>query len=262
VPALSLSLVLMLAAAFGLGAILGWMLRREKIAAREAGLAELRMQQLEAQQRKIERLYRQREELRTRVSETRDRYRARLREAREQAGDAGGHDETLRKLRDKLAESIERREALRRQLERLITRSRKLATDAARDRERAAALEDDLQTWRRKLPPLMARYRDKSRQASEFEARLRQLGEAPDAEPEAVHAAPAPPEAAADDLQRIRGIGPALERKLHAMGIYRLDQIAGFDADDIERVGQQLGAFARRIDRDGWVAQARDIIAQ
>lgn len=257
---LSLSLVLTLAAVFGLGAILGWMLRREKNAARDAGLAELRIQQLEAQQRKIERLYRQREELRTRLSDMRDRYRARLRKAREQGGRPDGHDEALGELREKLTESIERRDALRQQLERLIARSRKLAADAARDREHVAALEHDLDTWRRKLPPLMARYRDKSRRAKELEARLRRLGESPGVQPGNITAGTRPSGPPAEDLQRIRGIGPALERKLHAMGIYRLDQIAEFDAEDVERVGQHLGAFARRIDRDGWVAQAREMI--
>ena len=62
---------------------------------------------------------------------------------------------------------------------------------------------------------------------------------------------------AADDLKRISGIGPAIEKLLHANGITSFRQIAEWDETDIDRVATQLGAFRDRIRREGWTDQAR-----
>lgn len=63
--------------------------------------------------------------------------------------------------------------------------------------------------------------------------------------------------AAGDDLKRISGIGPAIERVLHANGITTFRQIAEWSEIDIDRVATQLGAFRDRIRREGWTDQAR-----
>lgn len=63
-----------------------------------------------------------------------------------------------------------------------------------------------------------------------------------------------------DDVTLIGGIGPALEKKLAALGITSLKQIAEFTAADIERVDAEL-AFKGRIEREEWVEQAQDLIA-
>ena len=59
-----------------------------------------------------------------------------------------------------------------------------------------------------------------------------------------------------DDLKKIRGIGVLIEKKLNAMGVYSYDQIANWSADDIQRVSGALD-FKGRIEREGWVQQAR-----
>jgi len=64
------------------------------------------------------------------------------------------------------------------------------------------------------------------------------------------------PSGPADDLKRISGVGPALEKKLHALGVTRFEQIAAFTAEDIQRVDDAL-SFKGRIEREDWVAQAR-----
>ncbi|MCB1832880.1 MAG: hypothetical protein KDH19_05485, partial [Geminicoccaceae bacterium] len=61
-----------------------------------------------------------------------------------------------------------------------------------------------------------------------------------------------------DDLKKIKGIGPKLERKLHSLGITRFDQVAAFTRDDIERVDNELD-FKGRIHRENWIGQARDL---
>jgi len=60
-----------------------------------------------------------------------------------------------------------------------------------------------------------------------------------------------------DDLRRITGIGPVLNRELHKLGIYSFQQIAAWTDEDIERVAEAIGTFASRIRREQWVEQAR-----
>jgi NADH-quinone oxidoreductase subunit E len=69
--------------------------------------------------------------------------------------------------------------------------------------------------------------------------------------------APAAP-SGRDDLKRIRGIGPTLERTLNELGIARFDQIAEWNDADIARVNERL-RFSGRIERDDWVGQAREL---
>ncbi|NCP10415.1 MAG: hypothetical protein GW859_00415, partial [Sphingomonadales bacterium] len=45
------------------------------------------------------------------------------------------------------------------------------------------------------------------------------------------------------------------------LGVTRYDQIAAWDAADIDRIDAQLGAFQGRIRRDDWVEQARLLAA-
>ncbi|MBC8152854.1 MAG: hypothetical protein H7Z72_08090, partial [Bacteroidetes bacterium] len=54
----------------------------------------------------------------------------------------------------------------------------------------------------------------------------------------------------ADALQAIVGVGPFLERKLHAIGIYTFRQIANFSKDDVEQVNEIIEFFPGRIERD------------
>ena len=61
----------------------------------------------------------------------------------------------------------------------------------------------------------------------------------------------------ADDLGRIKGIGPKLLALLHTLGITRYAQIAGWTDADLDELDGKLGAFAGRPRRDSWVEQAR-----
>jgi predicted flap endonuclease-1-like 5' DNA nuclease len=60
-----------------------------------------------------------------------------------------------------------------------------------------------------------------------------------------------------DDLQRIRGIGPRMEERLNALGIASFERVASWKVKDLERVAKELGVTRERIQRDGWVKQAR-----
>lgn len=70
---------------------------------------------------------------------------------------------------------------------------------------------------------------------------------------------PAPTPAAsgpADDLTRIKGLGPKLAALLGEFGIITFAQIAAWTPGEIERIDAKLGRFSGRIVRDKWVEQA------
>ena len=77
---------------------------------------------------------------------------------------------------------------------------------------------------------------------------------------EAVEAAPVADAAGGDELTEINGIGPVIAGKLKDIGITTFKQIAEFTAEDIERVDAELN-FKGRIEREEWVAQAKEKIA-
>ena len=66
----------------------------------------------------------------------------------------------------------------------------------------------------------------------------------------------APRTVKADDLKRIKGIGPVNEGKLNQLGMFHFDQIAAWSRAEIAWVGTFL-SFPGRIDREDWLSQAR-----
>ncbi|MGR3635174.1 MAG: NADH-quinone oxidoreductase subunit E [Shimia sp.] len=60
----------------------------------------------------------------------------------------------------------------------------------------------------------------------------------------------------ADDLKLLKGVGPALEKKLHANGVKTFAQIAAWGEEDITDMDDKL-SFKGRIERDNWVQQAK-----
>ncbi|MCP5037935.1 MAG: 50S ribosomal protein L21 [Rhodobacteraceae bacterium] len=78
-----------------------------------------------------------------------------------------------------------------------------------------------------------------------------------EAKPAAKKAAPKA-EAGADDLKTLSGVGPALEKKLHAAGVTTFAQIAAWTPDDVTAMDEKL-SFKGRIDREGWIDQAKKL---
>ena len=65
-----------------------------------------------------------------------------------------------------------------------------------------------------------------------------------------------------DDLKRISGVGPAIEKKLNDIGIYAFSQIKDFTVDDIQKVTDTIQFFPGRIERDDWKKQASELVAE
>ena len=61
----------------------------------------------------------------------------------------------------------------------------------------------------------------------------------------------------ADDLKKISGVGPKLESTLNEIGVFHFWQIAEWGGDEIEYMDDKL-SFKGRIERDNWIAQAKE----
>jgi small subunit ribosomal protein S2 len=68
------------------------------------------------------------------------------------------------------------------------------------------------------------------------------------------------PRGAPDDLAKLPGIGPQIVKKLNDAGIFHYWQIAAMTAADAARIDREL-KLAGRIERDGWIEQARGLAA-
>ena len=67
--------------------------------------------------------------------------------------------------------------------------------------------------------------------------------------------------AGADDLKQLSGVGPALEKKLHEAGVTSFAQIAAWGEAEIAEFDEKL-SFKGRIEREGWVEQAKALAAE
>lgn len=106
--------------------------------------------------------------------------------------------------------------------------------------------------------------------ADKFEAKAKPA-KASEPEPDPVAETPAPniaepvakpakADASADDLTKIKGLGPKAAAALHDGGVTRYDQIAAWSAKDIEDWDTRINGRGR-ITRDDWVGQAKALSA-
>jgi small subunit ribosomal protein S2 len=70
----------------------------------------------------------------------------------------------------------------------------------------------------------------------------------------------AAPRGAPDDLAKLQGVGPQLVKKLNDGGVFHYWQIAAMTPEDAEKLDRDL-KLNGRIARDGWINQARGLLA-
>jgi len=80
---------------------------------------------------------------------------------------------------------------------------------------------------------------------------------AAEAEPEVLKA---PRGGKADNLKLLKGVGPKLEETLNELGFFHFDQVAAWGEAEIAWVDARL-KFKGRIERDGWIEQAKKLAA-
>jgi len=110
------------------------------------------------------------------------------------------------------------------------------------------------------VPAAPATPKPAAKQAEEAKKSAALKAEAPspaEAEPELLKAARA---GKADDLKLLKGVGPKLEQTLNDLGFFHFDQIAKWTDAEIAWVDTRL-KFKGRIERDGWIEQAKSLAA-
>lgn len=282
-PELTITHVSLLAVALVVGLLLGWLLRGHR-AAREQEVVNAEWQeQLESERTENDRLVWQNKSL----MEQNSQHQASSRDAAVRASELSAALKEAFLRRDELQQEIGE---IRGNLEASLSERDKLLSsisdddndrsDAIRERDdKIFQLSRELENWQDRLPPLIERYRQRDAEAVQLEQDLAAAQERiAQLEGSAMEASNEPHEIedqadenadasgtfaqslnSRDDLQLIKGVGPAIEKTLNELGIFRFSQIAELSEYDIDRVANRLKGFRSRIYREDWVGQAREL---
>lgn len=329
---------------FTVGAVLGWIMRGDRSARERIAVNAGWQERVEAQEREQARLAEQNKDLMQAVSQ----YKAAQKDAAQRAKElsqalkdaVARRDELQRQMKDvrgDLEGAIRQRDKLQADIEGRESRG-ETSIHALREKDnKIFKLSRELTSWQNRLPPLIAKFRERDEEAkllarklAEAERRIADLENQQPVERTRIEPAvsegldacndqfddsaeidlsdlqdqigdeddlvsPVPvgafddtasyagyPEPAAerqppgdqagrtingvaamqvvkDDLQQIKGVGPAIERTLHDLGIFSFDQIARISEYDINRIAERLKGFRSRIYREDWIGQARTL---
>jgi small subunit ribosomal protein S2 len=67
------------------------------------------------------------------------------------------------------------------------------------------------------------------------------------------------PRGVADDLKKLPGVSPAIEKQLNDLGIFHLSQIAELNEKAAHNIGEEVGLPGRV---DGWITKAKELTAE
>ena len=67
------------------------------------------------------------------------------------------------------------------------------------------------------------------------------------------------PRGVADDLKKLSGVSPTIEKKLNDLGIFHFRQIAGLGPTAAHNIGEEVGLPGRV---ESWIAQAKELGAE
>lgn len=276
----------MLASLLVVGIGLGWLLRSDRCAREKIAINAGWQEQLELRQAENDRLTEQNRSLMQQVNDQQasgSDSAARAKELGSSLRDALKERDELRRssagLRGSLDAALAERDGLQRDVE---SREGRLAAAASTLKEKDAKifrLSRQLSGWQERVPPLVEKFRQRDREVQELQSELdRAVNRIAELEaatrPDETRIEAVDEEALGrldacndqygeegdrDDLQQIKGVGPAIERTLNELGIYRFDQISGISEYDIDRVAGRLKGFRSRIYREDWIGQARSL---
>lgn len=281
------------------GVAIGWTIRNRRCAREKAAINLGWQEQLEAQRLEHARLVEQNKSLMEQVSQFKTSGNEATNRSNELSAalkDALAHRDDLQReikdVRGNLESVLEQRRKLQSDMRNRSSNDRNLNEVLAQKDDKIFKLSRELESWQQRVPPLVERFREREAEADGLRLELAQaharvqalesvLGSDetrvepvdPDALSDGMDASNDPADASArhndisiddvrDDLKCIKGIGPAIEKTLNELGIFRLSQIADMTEYDIDRVANRLKGFRSRIYREDWIGQARELQLQ
>ncbi|MEO1487079.1 MAG: molybdopterin oxidoreductase, partial [Bacteroidota bacterium] len=63
-----------------------------------------------------------------------------------------------------------------------------------------------------------------------------------------------------DDLKKVKGIGPLMEKTLNKIGIFSFLQVSKMTENEYNLLDSITGSFPGRAQRDDWAGQAKTLI--
>lgn len=156
-------------------------------------------------------------------------------------------DEQIAAIREEFSSLRERLPQLNDALRERETAINDLVSELTRQRERYAALRQNVA--KQEQPEA-----NKPAQVIRLQPHLQSRSKSP-RPAMCLEEAPGNP----DNLQLIRGIGPVLEKRLNKLGLFHFEQLAKLSEQDIAWLDTHLNSVVGRIQRDEWIAQARDL---
>lgn len=280
-----------------IGGGIAWALRGKRAGQEKAAINAGWQEQMEAQRTEHQRLGDQNKSLMGQISQfqaSNQDAKNRAKELAEAVQTAyARRDDLQREIKDvrgNLELVLSQRDKLRTDMSGFSDES----TASAEKDEKIFQLSRELKSWQNRLPPLIERYTLRNEEAKQLEAELAQAQlrieelendsmvsqtriepvRHPDTLTDGREASNDPSDNEAesvdsanddhlrtlrDNLKQIKGIGPAIEKTLNEMGIFRFQQIADMSEYDIDRVAQRLKGFHSRIYRENWIGQAREL---
>ena len=130
------------------------------------------------------------------------------------------------------------------------------------------SLYEEIQDLKNHLPPLVEKYKQKELDLQEIQLELNkaqtiidQLSK--DKNSDLNHKTPDINDfKSRDDLQKIRGIGSAIEKILHNHEIFYFLQIAQINEYEIDSIAHNLKGLRSRIYREDWIGQAKSFLVE
>jgi len=318
-PEITIIHIVLLVIAALAGVVAGWIIRGNRSVQEKAAVNSGWQNQIEAQRKEHDRLVDQNKGLMEQVSQ----FQASHTDAKNRAKELSIVVQEAFERRDELQREIK---DIRSNLEVVVNERKQLQTDIEAQSadenilrqkdERINKLNQELENWHNRLPPLIDRFRVRDQEAERAEQelavareRIRELESAqaagrdeetriepvrdpaeltdgldasndpaddfavalnsepePEPEPEPEEESTSEPEAEfgsrdrRDNLKKIKGVGPAIEKTLNEIGIFSFQQVADMSEYDIDRVAKRLKGFHSRIYREDWIGQARALL--
>jgi predicted flap endonuclease-1-like 5' DNA nuclease/uncharacterized membrane protein len=149
--------------------------------------------------------------------------------------------------------------------ENLETRDERIAVLDIEIREnhiKALELQNNLNAWKVRISPLTKKLHEQRELIDRIQtsAEPHEINELDDTVAlNQANKIDSPVEDRPDDLKKIRGIGPVLERRLNTTGVSRFEQIAEMSTQDLMDLAARISISPAVAQRDNWIQQARSL---